>query len=1088
MARKLEVEFVGDTRNLDRSFNKAGRGADKFGKQVTLMGRLTSKGGAGFGLFTRGATAATAALVGGAGLIVAVKKVSEAFGEAEASQARLKAQLKAGGISYKAHAKQIDQVIQRISKLAALDDEDLQDAFTNIVRTTGSVSKSLKLTGLAADFARGKHIDVAKAGEIVAKVAGGNTGILSRYGITIEKGASATEALAALQKKFAGQAEEYGKTSAAASDRFSVAVENLQEWLGGQLAPTFKTVKNAVAEFVQGITTGTGAGGRFRDRMTEAFEKVKSVVLSLVPTVVSAFATVKSTLAGIVDTIRTLVTNFREGKAGAVAIVAGLAAIGGAAVAIYAVSTAMRVAAVATTVWAAAQALLNAALTANPIGLVIVGLAALAAGLTVAYTKSETFRNIVNGAFTAVKAAATTVFPIVKKMAELGLLGPIGLAITHWTSFKGFLGGVWSAIKTGAGIWVSIGKAITLPIQATVSAVKALIQGKGLTGVLVAAWDTIKTGASSFAGDLKGVIVSAFEGAANAVIAFMNKIIDAVNVVLGFIGAKKIGRISALGGGKDKPKGNSNIPVDKLARGGAFGLTGGLVSSPMVMMGEEAPRHPEFVIPTNPAYRDRARGLLGQAAGALGFAQGGVFGKSQLASLWTQAGGPADVANLMAAIALAESGGNPRAHNPSGASGLWQILGLPFAGNVWDPLTNARMAVSKYRSQGLGAWEAYTNGAYKNFDGGGGSGGLLGTIGGLVTGGLDAVLGKLPGLGELPDWLHGLGGFVKDKAGSWIKEQLGGLGNALAGGKLPELGSKGLRAAMSLAQRMGLGITSTTGGHHTENSWHYKGRAFDAAGPAARMLAYAQQMLGLAPQLLELFYDPLGRYVKNGQIVAGAIGGHSDHVHTAMAKGGIFGPYVGAYKNGGTIPQTGMAFVHKGETVIPSSMQQMFTGGQILKSDGMGFGGRKQYTLTDMVRPWASWAGDHWEIADLSRGGTWHAYKSGRVALVPFPKSPAVSGGGSPAVGPAAEASGSDPQIDTLSAEIAGLNDTITGLRDDIELQRQATQDALRRANVSERNYETISAAIADIANRRIGGALGLGFMTPDFAGNGVRY
>lgn len=111
-------------------------------------------------------------------------------------------------------------------------------------------------------------------------------------------------------------------------------------------------------------------------------------------------------------------------------------------------------------------------------------------------------------------------------------------------------------------------------------------------------------------------------------------------------------------------------------------------------------------------------GLEGAGAGGRQSA-GGAYDKAGLARLWRTAGGPGNVAQLMGAIALAESGGNPRAHNPSGASGLWQILGVPFAGNVWDPLTNARMAVAKYRSQGLGAWEAYTNGMYKRYAGDG---------------------------------------------------------------------------------------------------------------------------------------------------------------------------------------------------------------------------------------------------------------------------------------------------------------------------------------------------------------------------------
>ena len=53
-----------------------------------------------------------------------------------------------------------------------------------------------------------------------------------------------------------------------------------------------------------------------------------------------------------------------------------------------------------------AQAALNTVLSANPIGLVVAALAALAAGLVTAYHTSETFRNIVNGAFQAVASIA----------------------------------------------------------------------------------------------------------------------------------------------------------------------------------------------------------------------------------------------------------------------------------------------------------------------------------------------------------------------------------------------------------------------------------------------------------------------------------------------------------------------------------------------------------------------------------------------------------------------------------------------------------------------------------------------------------
>ena len=93
----------------------------------------------------------------------------------------------------------------------------------------------------------------------------------------------------------------------------------------------------------------------------------------------------------------------------------------------------------------------------------------------------------------------------------------------------------------------------------------------------------------------------------------------------------------------------------------------------------------------------------------------GAYSYAQLEDLWVQAGGPPRLAPLMAAIAMAESSGDPGARNPSGASGLWQILGQPFPGNVFDPYTNAQMAVWKWKVQGLRAWETYTSGAYKRF-------------------------------------------------------------------------------------------------------------------------------------------------------------------------------------------------------------------------------------------------------------------------------------------------------------------------------------------------------------------------------------
>jgi hypothetical protein len=77
----------------------------------------------------------------------------------------------------------------------------------------------------------------------------------------------------------------------------------------------------------------------------------------------------------------------------------------------------------------------------------------------------------------------------------------------------------------------------------------------------------------------------------------------------------------------------------------------------------------------------------------------------------------------MAAIALAESGGNPTIQNQQGYDvwGLWQINIGPGANTEYTqaamvtPMANARAAVAILNSQGLTAWQTYTNGAYLAF-------------------------------------------------------------------------------------------------------------------------------------------------------------------------------------------------------------------------------------------------------------------------------------------------------------------------------------------------------------------------------------
>lgn len=88
-------------------------------------------------------------------------------------------------------------------------------------------------------------------------------------------------------------------------------------------------------------------------------------------------------------------------------------------------------------------------------------------------------------------------------------------------------------------------------------------------------------------------------------------------------------------------------------------------------------------------------------------------------------------AAIAGAIAMAESSGNPNAHNPNppdNSYGLWQInmlgsmgparlreFGLSSNTDLFSPSNNAKAARIIYKQQGWRAWSVYTNGRYQAF-------------------------------------------------------------------------------------------------------------------------------------------------------------------------------------------------------------------------------------------------------------------------------------------------------------------------------------------------------------------------------------
>lgn len=105
-----------------------------------------------------------------------------------------------------------------------------------------------------------------------------------------------------------------------------------------------------------------------------------------------------------------------------------------------------------------------------------------------------------------------------------------------------------------------------------------------------------------------------------------------------------------------------------------------------------------------------------------------TFSFTDLLALAQNAGFTGSMAVIAAAVALAESGGNPTAYNPEreagtpegkGSYGLWQIYlhaHPEFEGqNLYDPETNARAAYKVYTdAESFKPWTTFKTMAYQS--------------------------------------------------------------------------------------------------------------------------------------------------------------------------------------------------------------------------------------------------------------------------------------------------------------------------------------------------------------------------------------
>ena len=280
-----------------------------------------------------------------------------------------------------------EEWITSTSMAVAVADDELRPALANLARVTGSVSGAQDALSIALDVSAATGQNLQSVSKTLAKAMSGNTTALKKLdpqlGNLIDKGASSEEILKTLEDRFGGAAKAAADGAAGGFKKLEIAVGEAQESIGAALLPVIE----AVVPKLQGLAEWAQQNPRL-------------------------FKIVAGTIAGI-------------------------------AAAIVAVNVGMKVYNAYTKIAAAVTWAWNAALNANPVSLIIIGILALIAALVLAYKKFEWFRDLVNKIWEGIVTGAKFAVDLIK--------GYFDALIGFWKGvFNGFAT-AWNATLGGIG-------------------------------------------------------------------------------------------------------------------------------------------------------------------------------------------------------------------------------------------------------------------------------------------------------------------------------------------------------------------------------------------------------------------------------------------------------------------------------------------------------------------------------------------------------------------------------------------------------------------------------------------------------------
>ena len=375
---------------------------DQASETFKNIGESVDKNASKFEKFQGVANVAFAAI--GAGLVMFAKSSVDAYADAAESQAKLElAYEKFPGMATTS-IESLRALNSELQKKTGYDDDATAAAQASLAAFGLTGDQVAKLTPLMQDYAAKTGKDMATAADDLGKAMLGSGKALKVVGVDFTDAGSVAgnfdQVMAGLTTQVGGTAEMMGGQASGKAKILAASWGDLQEMAGEKLLPAMTWLVDKGTQLTQWMTEHSTA------------------------TAVLAGGVGILTGALMLAANWTSILAIREGIAGmATAVHSGI-----------------------TKAAAAAQWLMNAALSANPIGLIIIAIAALVAGILWLWNNNEGFRNFVIAAWDAIKKAFMAVVDWVVnvmvpwlKQAFENISHAVGVVVdwivAHWNRF-----------------------------------------------------------------------------------------------------------------------------------------------------------------------------------------------------------------------------------------------------------------------------------------------------------------------------------------------------------------------------------------------------------------------------------------------------------------------------------------------------------------------------------------------------------------------------------------------------------------------------------------------------------------------------